>query len=49
MGVAVWNRPIMWRVAPDELPMVDDPWAAFVPDDDGEPLPEPGDFWFEQE
>ena len=27
----------------------DDPWDAFVPDDDHEPLPEPGDFWCEDE
>ena len=26
----------------------DDPWEAFVSDDDQEPLPEPGDFWFEE-
>ena len=25
----------------------EDPWEAFVPDDDHEPLPEPGEFWCE--
>lgn len=27
----------------------DDPWDAFVPDDDFEPDPEPGDFWIDQD
>ena len=32
----------------DVLPDFDDePWEAFVPDDDQEPVPEPGDFWIE--
>lgn len=37
---------------PDEasrLPVNDeDPWDAFVPDDDHEPEPEPGDFWWQE-
>ena len=28
----------------------DDPWEAFLPDDDqADPLPEPGDFWIESD
>ena len=27
----------------------DEPWEAFVPDDDHEPQPEPGDFWTERD
>ncbi len=49
MSVAGVKRPTLWRVAPDEAPQVDDPWEAFIPEDDHEPFPEPGDFWFEDE
>jgi hypothetical protein len=27
----------------------DDPWEAFLPDDQPDPLPEPGDFWIESD
>ena len=30
-------------------PGSDDPWEAFEADDDYDPQPEPGDFWFEEE
>jgi hypothetical protein len=35
----------------DEIPahFDDDPWEAFLPDDQVEPLPEPGDFWIESD
>lgn len=35
----------------DALPLeiASDAWDAFLPDEDTDPLPEPGDFWIERE
>jgi hypothetical protein len=33
----------------DDDPWEADPWEAFLPDDQPEPLPEPGDFWIESD
>lgn len=46
------NAPPQKEAAGKESPLPcadDDPWEAFVPDDDHEPEPEPGDFWWEDE
>lgn len=32
---------------PPPLDFDDDTWEAFLPDDQPDPLPEPGDFWIE--
>jgi hypothetical protein len=33
----------------DDDPWEADPWEAFLPDDQLDPLPEPGDFWIESD
>ena len=37
-----------WEDNPDDIDEWSDPaWEPLDPDEDGEPDPEPGDFWFE--
>jgi hypothetical protein len=37
------------RAAAECPELEDDPWDVFLGDDDLEPEPEPGDFWFDYE
>jgi hypothetical protein len=37
------------RAAAESPELEDDPWDVFLGDDDLEPQPEPGDFWFDDE